>query len=172
MGYHHPVGSWQGTLYLHNGKCFQMPSCPSYNCFMNNISSPTGDIGSWAKLVRVVSSDGYFLWDFFEDKCLCAQPKKFSKKPSFFPPVFLSSNQTASLKTFLYKAVWLDNWHRGGNIDKFSLNFFSWALCKPVLYSVLLHTMQWFHSVDSTLEGFTSVYSTCEITCLVFFTPE
>ena len=44
MGYPHPVRSWQGTLYLHNGKCFQMRSYLSYKC--------AGALCSWAYLVK------------------------------------------------------------------------------------------------------------------------
>ena len=85
MGYPHPVRSWQGTLYLHNGKCFQMSSCPSYKCSMNKINFPTGAIGSWSQLATVVSPDGYFVWDFFEDYFQEALLKKFSKKLSMLP---------------------------------------------------------------------------------------
>ena len=140
MGYHHPVGSWQGTLYLHNGKCFQMPSCPSYNCFMNSISLPTGNIGSWAKLVTVVSSDGYFLWDFFEDKCLCAQLKKFSEKPFLFPLSSCHPIRQLHSKRFCIK---LSDWIIG--IEEGTLISFRWIfsaehsvnLCYTLFYSIL-----------------------------------
>ena len=57
MGHSHPVGVdrapfiigyiiYNLCLYLHNGNCFQKPSCLSYNCFVNKISLTTGALDS------------------------------------------------------------------------------------------------------------------------------
>ena len=81
MEHPQPFRSWQGTLYIHNGKSFQMWFCSGCTGFIYKIITPTHALGSHAHLVTVAAADVIYFHNISTDFIQPAQFKNISKWP-------------------------------------------------------------------------------------------